>query len=48
MAIRYQIRGIPTLIAFEGGQEVAREGGAVPKPRLEALVNRARGEDSAP
>lgn len=48
MAIRYQIRGIPTLIAFEGGQEVAREVGAVPKPRLEALVNRARGDDGAP
>jgi thioredoxin 2 len=41
MAIRYQIRGIPTLIAFSGGREVAREVGAVPAPRLEALLQRA-------
>ena len=42
MAIRYQIRGIPTLIAFAEGREVAREVGAVPKPRVEALLNQAR------
>ncbi|HEX6071207.1 MAG TPA: thioredoxin [Longimicrobiaceae bacterium] len=41
MAIRYQIRGIPTLIAYSGGREVAREVGAVPPPRLEALLDRA-------
>ncbi len=41
MAVRYGIRGIPTLIAFNGGQEIAREVGALPKPRLEALVDRA-------
>ena len=41
MATRFQIRGIPTLIAFAGGREVAREVGAVPRPRLEALLNRA-------
>jgi thioredoxin 2 len=41
MAGRFQIRGIPTLIAFAGGREVAREVGAVPGPRLEALVDRA-------
>ena len=40
MAVRYAIRGIPTLIAFQGGREVAREVGALPKPRLEALVAR--------
>ena len=26
----YQVRGIPTLIAFRGGREVARESGAMP------------------
>lgn len=41
MAIRFAIRGIPTLIAFHHGREVAREVGAVPKPRLEALIERA-------
>jgi thioredoxin 2 len=38
MAARYQIRGIPTLIAFQGGREVAREVGAVPRARLDALA----------
>jgi thioredoxin 2 len=42
MAARFAIRGIPTLVAFAGGREIAREVGAVPKPRLEALVERAR------
>jgi thioredoxin-like negative regulator of GroEL len=42
MAVKYAIRGIPTLIAFAGGREVAREVGAVPRPRLDALIERAR------
>lgn len=41
MAVRYSIRGIPTLIVFRGGVEVARESGAVPRPRLDALVDEA-------
>jgi thioredoxin 2 len=41
MAVRFAIRGIPTLIAFRHGREVAREVGAVPRPRLEALLDRA-------
>ena len=41
MAVRYDIRGIPTLIAVLHGREVGREVGAVPKPRLVALVDRA-------
>jgi thioredoxin 2 len=41
MSVRFGIRGIPTLIAFRGGREVAREVGAVPKPRLDALVGQA-------
>jgi thioredoxin 2 len=43
MSARYAVRGIPTLIAFNGGREVAREVGAVPKPRLHALLERATG-----
>jgi thioredoxin 2 len=38
---RFGIRSIPTLIAFRGGAEVARELGAIPRPRLDALIDRA-------
>jgi thioredoxin 2 len=34
IAARYGIRGIPTLIAFKHGREVARQSGAVDLPRL--------------
>jgi thioredoxin 2 len=40
-AIHYQVRGIPTLVAFREGREVGREVGAVPRPALEALLARA-------
>lgn len=46
MATRFGIRGIPTLIVFRGGREVARQVGAVPKARLEALL--ASADDAAP
>jgi len=35
---RFGIRGIPTLIAFRGGKEVARRVGAVPPAELEAFL----------
>lgn len=38
---RFDIRGIPTVIVFKGGSEVARQTGAVPKPALEQLLARA-------
>lgn len=41
MAIRYAIRGIPTVIVFRDGQEVARQVGAVPLGRLEQLLDTA-------
>lgn len=41
MAVRFGIRGIPSLLAFRYGREVARETGAVPRDRLEALLARA-------
>lgn len=40
---RFSIRGIPTLIAFRDGKEVAREVGAIPRPRLQALIAKAQG-----
>jgi thioredoxin 2 len=36
---RFGIRGIPTLIAFHNGKEVARRVGAVPPAELEAFLN---------
>lgn len=40
MARRFRISGIPTLIVFRNGREVAREVGAVPRAALEALLRR--------
>jgi thioredoxin 2 len=40
-ARRFSIASIPTLIVFRGGREVARELGAIPRPRLEAMLNAA-------
>lgn len=41
MAVRYGIRGIPTLIVFREGREVARQTGAIPRQRLDALLTEA-------
>lgn len=46
MAGRFGIRGIPTLIVFSRGREVGREVGAVPRPTLEALLQKAHGNAS--
>jgi thioredoxin 2 len=40
---RFRIASIPTLIVFASGREVAREMGAIPRPRLDALLGRAIG-----
>ena len=40
-AARFQIRGIPTVIVFAGGREVARQTGALPRAALEQLLERA-------
>ena len=37
------IRGIPTVIVYRGGQEVARQTGAVPKATLEEMLRTALG-----
>jgi thioredoxin 2 len=41
LARKFSIASIPTLITFSGGAEVGRELGALPKPRLDALIDRA-------
>ncbi len=38
---RFGIRGIPTLILFLGGREVARRVGVVPRSGLDALLESA-------
>lgn len=38
---RYNIRGIPTLIVFKGGREIARQVGAVPKQELNRILDNA-------
>jgi len=41
MAMKYGIRGIPTLVVFKGGREIERQVGAVPKPALNKILDRA-------
>ena len=38
---QYGVRGIPTLILFKGGKVVDQIVGAVPKPRLVAMIEKA-------
>jgi thioredoxin 2 len=38
LAARYQIRGIPTTIVFQSGQEVARQAGAMSAAQIEQFV----------
>jgi thioredoxin-like negative regulator of GroEL len=42
-ASRFGVRGIPTLIVFRNGREVARETGALGRAQLDRLVERASG-----
>lgn len=37
----FGIRGIPTMILFQQGREAARQTGAVPRPELDAMIDRA-------
>jgi thioredoxin 2 len=41
VSARFGIRGIPLLIGFRGGREVARQAGAEPAARIEAWVRGA-------
>ena len=38
---QFRITGVPTTIVFKGGQEAAKQVGAVPKAGLEALLKKA-------
>lgn len=44
-AIRYGIRGIPTLVLFLRGREAARRVGIVPRPELDELLDRSQAPD---
>ena len=37
-AMRYQVRGIPTLLLFKGGQVVDQRVGALPKPEVLKMI----------
>jgi thioredoxin 1 len=45
-AIRYQVRGVPTLILFEKGRVLWQQSGVVQAPQLEAIINQKLGESS--
>src|SRR5690348_14412921 len=46
-AARYGIQSIPTLVIFQGGQEVNRVIGFAPKPQLKRQIERALGVTAA-
>lgn len=39
LAEKYQVRGVPTLILFKGGQQLWRQSGVVQKTELVQLIN---------
>ena len=39
LAIKYNIRSIPTLVVIKGGEEVGRQVGAAQKPQVLALLS---------
>jgi thioredoxin 1 len=41
LAVRLDVRAMPTLMLFKGGQVVGQIVGAVPRAKIEALVGRA-------
>ncbi len=43
LAVQYGVRGIPTLIFFNGGQEVKRIVGAQGKPQLQKVIDEVVG-----
>ena len=48
MAARYNVRAFPTLLLFKGGEVVGQLVGAVPRARIEALVEAALGPAEVP
>lgn len=47
-AMRYQIRGIPTILLFKGGKIVEQRVGAMPKPELVKMLAPHTSAASAP
>lgn len=41
IATRFNIRGVPTLLMFKGGQMVGQRVGAAPKSAIAELINKA-------
>lgn len=39
LAAEHGVRSIPTLLVFKEGKEIEREVGALPKPRITALID---------
>jgi thioredoxin 1 len=37
--MRYQVRGIPTLLLFKGGKVVEQRVGAMPKPEVQKMID---------
>ncbi|MDZ4694050.1 MAG: thioredoxin [Deltaproteobacteria bacterium] len=44
IAGQFDIRSIPTLLIFKGGKVVGQLVGAVPRPKIEAMVEKALGQ----
>jgi len=43
-AIKYQVRGVPTLILFKNGQILWQQSGVVRAPQLEQIINQKTAE----
>lgn len=43
-AIRYQVRGVPTLILFKGGRILWQQSGVVQLPQLKSIINQKLSE----
>lgn len=39
LAFQFNIRGVPTLILYQGGKKINEISGALPKQQLEAWIN---------
>lgn len=47
LVARLDVRSMPTLLLFKAGQVVGQIVGAVPRPKIEALIGRALAADAA-